>query len=65
MKPIHTLKLDGFELNRRIREFGHLAPLAGRGRIDLAIRVRGTIRESELVESAPHPDPLPASGARE
>jgi hypothetical protein len=39
----------------------------------LAIRVRGTIRESEFVESPPHPNPLresfarldPASGARE
>jgi hypothetical protein len=27
--------------------------------------VRGLIRESELVERPPHPDPLPASGARE
>ena len=32
----------------------------------LAIRVRGAIRESEYVERAPHPDPLPAkSGERE
>src|ERR1700731_3247397 len=30
-----------------------------------AIRVRGTIRESDPVESPPPPDPLPASGARE
>jgi len=29
-----------------------------------AIRVRGTIREHESVETPPHPDPLPASGAR-
>jgi hypothetical protein len=29
------------------------------------IRVRGTFRESERVESPPHPDPLPASGERE
>jgi hypothetical protein len=27
--------------------------------------VRGTLRESDLAESPPHPDPLPASGARE
>jgi hypothetical protein len=27
--------------------------------------VRGTIRESESAEIPPHPDPLPASGARE
>jgi hypothetical protein len=27
--------------------------------------VRGTIRERESVETPPHPDPLPASGARE
>src|SRR5712664_3909499 len=66
------LEHDGFELNRR-EGSDHLAPLAGRGRIALAIRVRGTIRESERVESPPHPDPLrasfarldPASGARE
>jgi hypothetical protein len=31
----------------------------------LAIRVRGTIRESECVEGPPHPDPLLASGERE
>src|SRR5713101_9839864 len=40
----------------------HLAPLAGRGRRALARRVRGPLRESELVERPPHPDPLPASG---
>src|SRR6266478_384210 len=27
-----------------------------------AIRVRGTIREREFVESRPHPNPLPAKG---
>jgi hypothetical protein len=27
--------------------------------------VRGPIRESDLVERPPHPNPLPASGARE
>jgi hypothetical protein len=27
--------------------------------------VRGPIRESDLAERPPHPDPLPASGARE
>src|SRR5580700_304568 len=48
-----------------MRELGHLAPLAGRGRIVLTIRVRGILRESEFNESPPHPDPLPASGARE
>ena len=42
----------------------HLAPLAGRGRRALARRVRGSLRESEPVESPPHPDPLPASGER-
>src|ERR1700716_2254501 len=62
---------DGFELIRR-GCLAHLAPLAGRGRIASAmrsivgaIRARGTIREAEGVESPPHPDPLPASGARE
>jgi hypothetical protein len=29
------------------------------------IRVRGRLRESELGETPPHPDPLPASGERE
>jgi hypothetical protein len=43
----------------------HLSPLAGRGRRALARRVRGPLRESELVEKPPHPDPLPASGERE
>jgi hypothetical protein len=48
--------------------FSYLAPLAGRGRIASsdAIRVRGTLRESELVERAPHPNPLPVkNGERE
>src|SRR6516164_382510 len=31
----------------------------------LARRVKGPLRESEPVEKAPHPDPLPASGERE
>ena len=43
-------------------------PLPARGErsdgIADAIRVRGPIRESELAESPPHPDPLPASGER-
>ena len=45
----------------------HLAPLAGRGRIALAIRVRGyrSNRNIEFAVRAPHPNPLPASGARE
>src|ERR1039458_1171807 len=30
-----------------------------------ARRVRGTLRESNVVERAPHPNPLPASGERE
>jgi hypothetical protein len=30
-----------------------------------ARRVRGTLRESECVESPPHPDLLPASGEKE
>jgi peptide/nickel transport system ATP-binding protein len=45
------------------------SPLPARGErsdgIEDAIRVRGTIRESELVESPPHPGPLPAGGERE
>src|SRR6266576_2329711 len=39
-----------------MREFGHLAALAGRGRIVLAIRVRGTLRESEPAENPAHPE---------
>jgi hypothetical protein len=44
-------------------------PLPARGErsdhITDGIRVRGHLRESELVETPPHPDPLPASGERE
>lgn len=32
---------------------------------DSEFRVRGTIRESECVEGAPHPDLLTASGEKE
>jgi leucyl-tRNA synthetase len=49
-------------------ENSHLSPLAGRGRPTERSeggRVRGSIRESALVESPPHPGPLPASGERE
>src|SRR5580693_3025583 len=59
------LEHDGFELNRR-KHLVYLAPLAGRGRNSLReFRVRGPIRESDLVERPPHPGPLPARGARE
>src|SRR5580693_9582321 len=45
-----SLEHDGFELNRR-KHLLHLAPLAGRGRNSLCeFRVRGPIRESDLVE---------------
>jgi hypothetical protein len=30
--PVGQKSHDGFRLNRTTREFGHLAPLAGRGR---------------------------------
>jgi leucyl-tRNA synthetase len=46
----------------------HLSPLAGRGRPPEQSeggRVRGTLNDSGLAETPPHPDPLPASGARE
>src|SRR5271163_1303674 len=43
----------------------YLAPFAGRGRRALARRVRGPLRESELLNKPPHPDPLPARGERE
>jgi hypothetical protein len=36
-----------------------------RGEVGAQRRVRGALRESEPVESPPHPDPLPASGERE
>jgi hypothetical protein len=39
--------------------------LAGRGRIVLTIRVRGRLSESELGETPPHPDLLPARGEKE
>jgi hypothetical protein len=54
-----SLEHDGFELNRR-KHLLHLAPLAGRGRNSLCeFRVRGPIRESDLVERPPHPEPSP------
>src|ERR1700733_6823616 len=54
-----SLEHDGFELNRR-KHLLHLAPLAGRGRNSLReFRVRGPIRESDLVERPPHPQPSP------
>ena len=40
-------------------------PACGERSPRFARRVRGTLRESERVESPPHPDPLPASGERE
>ena len=46
----------------------HLSPPAGRGRPPEQRddgRARGHTRASENVRSAPHPDPLPASGERE
>jgi DNA helicase II / ATP-dependent DNA helicase PcrA len=36
-----------------------------RGEVDAKRRVRGHLSESELGETPPHPNPLPASGARE
>jgi hypothetical protein len=53
---------DGEHLRMTAAASFRLSPLAGRGRIASsdAIRVRGTIRESECVESPPHP----ASGER-
>ena len=56
---------EGFKLNGPTHEFGHPAPLAGRGRIASAMRsiVRcnpgeGDSRRVELAERAPHPNPL-------
>jgi hypothetical protein len=43
-------------------EFSHLAPFAGE--VGAKRRVRGIIRESGPVESAPHPNPPRASFAR-
>ncbi|MEA2880966.1 MAG: leucyl-tRNA synthetase, partial [Bradyrhizobium sp.] len=44
----------------------YLSPPAGRGRTTSSdvVRVRGTLTESALAETPPHPDPLPASGER-
>jgi hypothetical protein len=68
-----ALEHDCFELNRR-GCLGHLAPLAGRGRIASAMPsiVRcnpgeGSHRAqlcSEFAKAAPHPNPLRASFAR-
>jgi hypothetical protein len=43
----------------------HLAPLAGRGRPSEAREGEGALHESKPCGKPPHPDPLPASGARE
>jgi hypothetical protein len=51
----------------------HLSPLAGRGRIALAMRVREILSELGPLRNPPHPDPHsaslcsrdPASGERE
>src|ERR1700733_1804731 len=59
------LEHDGFEWNRR-KHLVPLAPLAGRGRNSLCeFRVRGPIRESDLVERPPHPNPLRTRGEGE
>jgi hypothetical protein len=52
-------------ITRRLAASERLSPPAGRGRPALARRVRGPISESEPAARPPHPDPLPASGARE
>jgi hypothetical protein len=48
------------------RTSSNLAPPAGRGRIALAIRVRGyrSIDRTQFADGAPHPDPPRASFAR-
>jgi putrescine transport system substrate-binding protein len=50
-------------MTRRLAKQVYLAPLAGRGR-SRSERVRGNLREYERVETAPHPDPLPARAGR-
>src|ERR1700694_483400 len=52
------------ELKRKASAFRITSPRL-RGDVGAQRRVRGTLRESECVESPPHPNPLPASGVRE
>ena len=50
------------------RECGGVSALTSprlRGEVGAKRRVRGPLIESELGETPPHPNPLPASGARE
>jgi hypothetical protein len=60
---------SGYPVRRGIFDFKQRfespRPACGERSDCAAIRVRGTIRACECVESPPHPDPLPASGARE
>ncbi len=55
MTPSHGTKAALFTSPRLRGEVGS----------PLAIRVRGTFRESEMAVSPSHPNPLPASGERE
>src|SRR5882762_4596276 len=77
-RMINSRFLDGMtieeakeEVARRLENMflpsSHLSPLAGRGRTTSSdvVPVRGALNESALAETPPHPDPLPASGARE
>jgi leucyl-tRNA synthetase len=74
-RMINSRFLDGMTIEQAKEEvakrlenmFLHLSPPAGRGRPTERSeggRVRGTLNESALAESSPHPDPLPASGER-
>jgi leucyl-tRNA synthetase len=75
-RMINSRFLDGMTIEQAKEEvakrletmFLNLVPLAGRGQPTEQSeggRVRGTLNESALAETAPHPGPLPASGARE
>jgi leucyl-tRNA synthetase len=78
-RMIHSRFLDGMSIEQAKEEVAkrlenmtlpaaNLAPLAGRGRPTEQSeggRVRGTLQESALAETAAHPDPLPAGGERE
>ena len=63
--PTRTGLPAAIGFTHRDSEWNYLSPPAGRGRRALARRVRGPFREPERAGRPPHPDPLPASGARE
>src|SRR5262249_38633960 len=68
---VNTLAKSMSRLRSRCTDVPLALPLPACGersefaRSSRELQVRGRLRESELAETSPHPDPLPASGERE